>query len=351
MAVKPVDTLSTSYSGFDDLVENGSPDLEADEEVEAQESSEESEPVPQDEEENESEESVDSDDEDSEESEIWEIAANGKTHKIDPRNVDEVKRLLSFGLGARTAFSNLAKTREELKRLSGEVKQTSTFKEKAELFDKLEAVKDDENELFRLITGGKSLDDVVEAKLKKQKEWESLDPVERVQRERDEREAQLIARIERMEATARNEREQAQKASAEAEDKKTYSTVYPEYQKVFKQLDIKDPVEAQETAADLWALGWDRIGRMVADAEKRKEEIDLTPEFVQRQFAAVAKRWGYSVKETTKKEVVKILDKKSKDATKRAGVASSRNYSKSSKKSELDGLSPTKRFDKLFGNR
>ncbi len=347
MAVKPVDTLSTSYSGFDDLVENGSADLEADAEVEVPESTEESaddEPVPP------TEESDESQDSDDEESEIWEIAANGKTHKVDPKNVDEVKRLLSFGLGARTAFSNLAKARQELKRISGEVKQSSSFKEKAELFDKLESVKDDENELFRLITGGKSLDDVVEAKLKKQKEWESLDPVERIQKERDEREAQLIARIERMENKAKMEREQADKANSEAEDKKTYSTVYPEFQKVFKQLDIKDPVESQETAADLWALGWDRISRLAAQAKEANTDIDLTPEFVARQFAAVAKRWGYSVKEASKKEVSKILDKKSKDATKRAGLASTRNYSKSSKKNELDGLSPTKKFDRFFGN-
>lgn len=343
MAVKPTDTLSSDYSGVDSLFDSLESPAEAPAEEEDQSHSD---PDPEQPEED-TEVSEVQEDEDDEESDIWEIAANGQKHKIDPKNVDEVKRLLSFGLGAKQAFSNLAKARQEVKRLTQEMKTASTAKEKAQLFDKLEEVKDDENELFRLITGGKSLDDVVKAKMDKLRELESLDPVERKEYEAQERERALQARIEKMEAAVRKEKEEALRAAADADDKKTYSTVYPEFQKIFKDLNIKDPTEAQETAADLWSLGWDRIGRLAKQAEDEGREIELTPDFVRRQFQVIAKRWGYSVKEATKKEVTKVLDKKSKDATKRAGLAATRNVSKPS--SKLDGLSPTKKFERLFG--
>jgi len=352
MAVKPVDTLSKPYD-LDALLESGPAAPDADIEVEATEQSDDAEvddsEVEADDDAEDETTDVDSDDDDADTVDSWEIKANGKTHKIDRKNEAEVKRLLSHGLGARQVFSDVAKLRQENKRLVAEMKDASTTKEKAALFDKLESVKDDENELFRLMTGGKSLDDVVTARMKVQEEWATLDPVERKEREAQAREQALESRIQRMELTAKNEREQAEKLNMEAADKRTYSQVHPEFQKVFKALDIKDPVEAQETAADLWELGWVQVERLSAKhKEETGKELDITPELAAKAFARVAKRWGYSVDKATKKEVAKVLDKKSKAATTRAGVAASRNFTKPTS-NKLDGLSPTKRFAKLFG--
>lgn len=349
MAVKPSDTLSSSFTSVDDLFDKATAgaDLGADEEVTDTESEEtdqspgyeDADASPPDDEVTDGEES----------DQFYEIQANGKTHKIDRTNEEEVKRLLSFGLGARTAFSSAAKLRQENKQLASEMKNATTYKEKAELFDKLESVKDDQNELFRLITGGRSLDEVVAAKIKQKQEWESLDPVERTQMEAKAREEALIARIERMERKAESEREAAEKAKDEADEKQTYAKVYPEFQKVLAGMKITDPVEKQETASDLWSLGWDRIARLAKAAKEQDRPLDLTPEFVARQFAAVAKRWGYAVEAAADKKVAGILDKKSKDATKRAGLAATRNYGKSVDSKSLEGLSPSRAFDKIFG--
>jgi hypothetical protein len=304
--------------------------------------------------EDEGEESSDEDTESEDDDYFIEVPANGKTHRIDLRNRDEVRKHLSAGLGVKQAFSELAKYRQENKRLVQEMKASQTFREKAELMDKLEKIKDDETELYRVITGGKSLDDIVEARVKKKLAWADASPEERERMERDEREAALMARIERMEAMARNEREEAARLSEVAEEKKAYSIAHPEYTAILKELAIKDPTERQETATDLWELGWARIGRLVAQNEKEREldpslpPLELTPHLVRKQFQAVAARWGYTAKAKAKEQVSQIIDKKSKVATKRAGLAATKNYSKSSLASDLQNLSPTKAFEKLF---
>jgi hypothetical protein len=297
------------------------------------------------------EETDDEDTESDEDGDYMEVSADGKSHRIDLKNKDEVKKLLSAGLGVKRAFSDLAKMRQDNKRLTQELKQVSTVREKAALMDKLETLKDDENELYRVITGGKSLDEVIEARLAKKRAWDDATPDERQQMERDERERALMQRIERMEASARVEREQAEKQNEQAEEKRAYSIAYPEFQSVFKALGIKDPIQAQETATDLWELGWARIARIVSQAESRGETVELTPEMVQKQFQSVAARWGYSSKAQAKEEVSKIISKKSKDATKRAGLAATKNYRNSSDLNELSSLSPTKAYEKLFGRR
>jgi len=282
---------------------------------------------------------------------LWDIPAYGQTHKVNMSKKDEVRKLLSAGLGAKQVHSKLATSKQEIKRLTDELKAASTHREKADLFDKLESIKDDESELYRVITGGRSLDEIVNARLEKKLKYMEASPADQARMEAAEREAQLTTRLERMEANIRGEKEQAAKSAEEASDSKTYSVMYPEFQTVFKELGIKDPVQAQETAADLWELGWARIARLAKQADENKQPLDLTPELVRRQFQVVAKRWGHTSKAAAKEEVSKIIDKKSKVAAKQAGLAASKNYSTSASNDELSRLSPTQAFDRLFKNK
>lgn len=289
----------------------------------------------------------DTESDEADDGEVFEVQAYGKTHKVNLSDKEQLKKLLSAGLGVKQVFSKFAQSKQEIKRLSDELKQASSWREKADLFDKLEAIKDDEGELYRVITGGKSLEDIVEARLAKRKAYETAAPADRVRMEAEERERALVSRIERMEKSAQEKEENATRANQEATDKQAYAQTYPEFQRVFKELGIKDQVQAQETAADLWELGWARIGRLAQQAEQEGKDLDLNPEFVRKQFQAVAKRFGYATKTAAKEEVAKLIDKKSKAATKQAGIAATKNYSPRSY-ADLEGLSPTKAFEKLF---
>lgn len=298
----------------------------------------------------------DSDDQDESDDEgnYLDVAADGRTHRVDLRNKEELRKQISAGLGVKRAFSDLAKQKQENKRLVQELKSASSRQEKAELFEKLEQVKDDENELYRIVTGGKSLEDVIKARVERQLKWADADPAERAEIEREEREKTLLSRIERMETSARVEKEQATKERERAEEKAAYSTAYPEYQAILRSLKVTDKAQRKEVATDLWELGWARIARLVAanDAERQADPstpaLALTSELVRTQFQSVAARWGHASKAKSKETVTKIIDKKSKEASKKAGIAATRNYrSSTSEFSDLQDLSPTKIFAKL----
>jgi hypothetical protein len=170
---------------------------------------------------------------------------------------------------------------------------------------------------------------------------------------REEREKALMSRIERMETLAKVEKEQATKERETAEEKAAYSTAYPEYQQVLRALKIADKAQRQEVATDLWELGWARIARLVAANETERqadpsvEPLALTAELVRKQFQSVAARWGHATKAGAREAVTKIIDKKSKEASKKAGAAASRNYRPRVDTRDLQDLSPTKLFDKL----
>jgi hypothetical protein len=279
---------------------------------------------------------------------FWEIPAYGKVHKVAKNDEAKIKKLLSAALGAPQAHTKAAKLAQENKRLTRELKEATTAKEKARLFDKLEEVKDDENELYRIITGGKDLSKLIDEKVQRTLAWQNATPDEREQLERAERDRQLASQVERAKAEVKVERDRNQQLLDRAEEKEGHALTYPEFQTVFRSLEIKDPVQAQEVAADLWELGLARLGKMAREAQANGEELELTPGLIRKTFKSVATRFGATSKAAAKQQVSKIVERKTKEATTKAGIAATKNYqSSSSLAKDLEGLSPTQVFEKL----
>lgn len=276
---------------------------------------------------------------------ILRVKAFGSEHEVDLKDKDKVSKLLSKGLAAPKLFSENAKLKQEVKQLK-ETANPDRLK-KADLFDKLEQTfkLQGEDAVYAMITGGKSVEERINAEVERRLKLMDASPDERIRMEREYEQQRARAERERYENQVKHEREERERLKNEYASDRAYNLAYPEFQRVFSQLDLsdKDPVHAQSVAENIWDQTWSRIER------KYGEGTELSAEQLRKEFTSTAKLYNYTIKQKVKKEVAKAVEKKREVATKQAAAYASRNYSKSDLDSKFQGRSPTEIHKLLFG--
>ena len=277
----------------------GEPDSEIDQEA-SDEETEETEPSEA------TEEPVqdsETDDSKSEVEDIEYIKADGKKVKIDYTDRERIKKVHQMAAGARKWQSErdvAIKERDDLK---------AKYEESKAVLDKCDAVIDDDDALFRLITGGRELNDIVEARIAEQGKVSRMSPEElTAYTSKKEYEERMKAFDKREQGIIKRE-EDAKKdldTSEKLRQQSMLNSVFNEY-RFHGQFGDDKSARDQETKADrmLWneslkvLNGYEEVTQEIIDSVV-KEQAEALRGLINRQADRKAKTTRKQVKTQAK---------------------------------------------------
>lgn len=258
--------------------------------------------------------------------------ANGEEVEI---SVEEAAKRLSLADGARKVFSDNDKLRKTNKQL---VEENKANKEIVDLWNKLEAVKDDERQLYNMITG-RNFDEII----RKEAQW-LLDYRDASPEEQRAMEAERVAEDAKRSLALRDK--DAKKADERREQERyeiQKSRVFGAMEAEFRKHELPegvDPAAGNRLKKMLWRNSIEDI----KDLKRQKQPI--TASAIARVFAenaAALKSFSRTVEtQQVKEEVVK-----EKVATEKAKAASTKNYPKTTVDQDIAKLNPLDMFYKL----
>jgi hypothetical protein len=248
--------------------------------------------------------------------------ANGKDVTLDLKDLAQNKELqsdiakkLALVDGARKAFDEKAKYRREYKKLKQENEEVRKYKDS---WDRLEAIKDDHEQLFEVITG-QSYTDFMQREIERKRLYEDASPSE--QRAMDY-EAKL-AKIERERAREKQEREeQIQRAESleyEAEKKTWHSKMTNELDRY--SFDGVSDGESNKLREMVWV-------NAVADATKYvKMGYPMSDKLIRKAVRDNAKTLASFYKTTTTTAAKADREQRKAEAQVKAEGAATKNFS------------------------
>lgn len=276
------------------------------------------------------------------ESSIRTFKAFGKEYKVDLSDTEKISKLIPKALAAPKVFSENAQLKQKVKQL--ETQADPKRLEKAELFEKLEDTFKFQGEeaVYQAITG-KSLEELVNARVEQRMAMMNASPEERWRLEREQAESQSKEAKRRYEAQLQAEKDRAKEIESKFREDQAYNTAYPEFQRVLSKLDLgDDPVHAQEVAENIWDQTLSRIAR-------KYDEFELSNDKIRQEFQKTARLYNYTVKTQVKKKVAETTQKKKTEAKQQASAFATRNYNTADLQDKMSGLTPTQRHKFLFG--
>ena len=254
---------------------------------------------------------------------IRKIKAAGKVHEVDLSDEKKLDQLLAMGLGGRKAFSEADKLKKEVASMKSQLDELTKYKK---AIDYLEEAKDDDEEAFRRVTGGRSLNEAFKRIREKEEFFATATTDEIEQFELKERLARLEKAKEAEAATAARLKEDLETTSYQSEKKALQTRMAAELNKVsFSEL-VSDTTEAHEWDEAIHAKAgkgikryWEKFGDRHPDGVPDaliKREYDRAAKFFKKQFAA-----------QVDSKVAELDTKRSEEAKTNAQVASTKNYS------------------------
>lgn len=277
---------------------------------------------------------------------IREIKANGKTHTVDMSDQNAVDQLLSLGIAARQVFTDRDKLSKTVKAKDSQISDLQKYKD---LWNKLEARKNDKEGLYEQIFGEKWAD-AVAAAAKQQAAYENASPEERrwmdYQKQLEQQKKMLADQQRDWEA----KQTELQAKQHQAELKELRGQMLPEFSKYEFTSKVKDQNLAEKLNKSLWRL-------TIADLKERFGDSDEIPGHeIRKAFRDTHDMLWASQKTAAKQEVKQVVDKKKAAARQQAQQASTRNYSSS--KGDPNGADlaqlakdPVKLMRRMFGRR
>ncbi len=235
----------------------------------------------------------------------------------------------------RKAFTDRTKLRKENEKLASENKELAEYRE---TWNKLEAVKDDEQKLYEMITG-KSFEDFERNAAERKQLFEEASPEEQRAMRAEDRLRQLENKSVAEQKGRDKERTDADKKLFQAEKVQLQGQLEREYHK-HATFDEKNPQVANRLKKMLWR-------NAVADLKDYHESYGkLTSKMVKKAFsdnsAALAAFRGNAEAAT----VTETATQKKAAAKTKAEEASTRNYS--SPNMDMKGLKPEEYFYKFI---
>lgn len=262
--------------------------------------------------------------------------ANGEEVEI---SVEEAAKKLSMADGARKVFSDNDKLRKTNKQLETENKAN---REVVELWNKLEAAKDDDRTLYKMITG-RDFDSIIQREAQRLLDYRDASPEE--QRAMDaERRAELAEQRSAL-------RDKDAKKATDAHEKERYEIqkgrVFGAMEAEFRKHDLPegvDPAAGNRLKKMLWRNSIEDM------KDLKRSGKPITQSAISKVFsenAAALKAFG----RTTETAQVKEEVAKEKVATEKAKAASTKNYPTSSVDKDMAKKDPLSLFRAMTGRK
>lgn len=233
------------------------------------------------------------------------IQAEGKKIKIDYSDREKTKRAYQMAAGMRKFQAERDTYKKQLD------EQIAKGKDNQDIIDKCDAVIDDDEALFRLITGGRELSEIVEAKMAERDELAAMSPEQldayKKNQDFEKRERELKKREEALKAKA-EEADNALSTSERNRQQTMVNSAFTEHRFAGK---FGDP--SREARADrmLWK-----------DVVERLSEYDsVNQELINQVVAEAAEDMRSLINIQAQKQIKKQVKKQKQVSTKKAQEA------------------------------
>jgi hypothetical protein len=265
--------------------------------------------------------------------------ANGKDVQIDlrdPATLDALKKNLSFIDGARKAFSDKNKLRQEVKQLQAQAQEAQGYKES---WDKLEAIKENPEQLYEVLTGEK-FDDMIQRRVDQRAIYDSASEEERKIMDAESRMAALEKKYERVLQANEQEKQQAQDVRRDAEQRDLKTRMQQEFSKY--EIFGEDP-NSNRARKMLWQSAIYDLQDQFGNAKPTDEAIIAA--FRDNANALQVTRKAGNTKKTEAARKAKAAK------AKKSAAAAAQTPMKGSTPDELVGLDPLSLFNRFRGRK
>jgi hypothetical protein len=257
---------------------------------------------------------------------------------------EAIKSALSKIEGGTQAFSKLAQTNKKLKELESKLPELEKFKS---LFDKLESVKHNEDELLKIISG-KDPETWKADFLRKQRILETVSEAEKAQLEKEERVAQLEKQLE-AQRVRQEELEKSEQDRLYKSEKDSLKTMLEG--EFFKhKFALENEVDSNDVNEMLWQQGQRRMSEYVKKYQDHPKFKELLPKMAQKSFEDVAGKLNRLTTGSVQAKVDEAIKAKKQKAAEKAAVASTRRISEVNP-DDFTGLGVREIADRLIGKK
>lgn len=273
---------------------------------------------------------------------IIEYKVNGKSVKLDLSSDEDRAKLakqLSLVDGARKAFSDKNKLRQQLKQERERAEEMNQYKSN---WDKLESIKDDRAQLFETITG-ESWDAMIQNEVEKRRLYDEADPATQRAMEYEER----LQRAERERDRERKLRDEQFRKAEEMEYNAEKLGTRTKLEQEFRKYEFKQPNEAANNRLRkmLWRSSLGDIQEYVKQGHEISEKV------VRKAFRDNAKALQSFYKTSVSRESKKQIQQQKQDTKQKAEEAATKNFSNNEDLSSLVGKDPMSIFQSFRRGR
>ena len=265
---------------------------------------------------------------------VREVKANGKTHQVDLKDTAKLDRLLSLGLSAPKAYSELATARKEIATHKARGDEGEKYKK---LWSNLEAAKSDPEALYEKIFNKpfkQAVDEAIAYRNASEEERALIDKQKHAER--------LEQRLADAERTAAEREKAAEEKSNQAEIREYKSRLTTSFRKYEFSSKVDDEVKAERLNKMLWR-------NVVADLKADYgDKDDIPQEVIERAFKEASELIGSTIEAQAKHRVKTITEEKKKTSKTQAQAAASRNYSNQDVSKLAKETDPVKLFNRMF---
>lgn len=255
--------------------------------------------------------------------EIISYKANGKEVKLnlnDPNDREKLTKDLALVDGARKAFSDKNQLRQRLKKIEESQNELVKYKES---WDKLEAIKEDPAELYRVLTG-EDFNTMIEREAEKRSIYSNASEEDRKIMDYEDRIRRMELAQEREAAKRAKELEQIESRKYEAEKSELHNQMQQEFFKYEFPEDLS-PVAANRLRKMLWR-------NSVADVQEYiKQGYKFSDRMVAKAFKDNASAVQAFYKNVTTKETKAGTEARKSEASEKAAAAATKNYKQNPK--------------------
>ena len=244
--------------------------------------------------------------------------ANGKEVKLNLNNPSDVEKLtkdLALVDGARKAFSDKNKLRQKLKQMEADSGDLGKYKES---WDKLESIKDDPAELYRVLTG-EDFNEMITREAEKRSIYANASEEDRKIMDYEERIRRMEMAQERDARRREQDLEKAEQTKYEAE-KTTFDN---QLQKEFFKYEFDEqvsPAAANKLKKMLWRNSVADIQDYIKDGYKFSDR--MVSKAFKDNASALQAFYKTSVKQTAKAETAEAKS----SASQKAAATATKNY-------------------------
>lgn len=246
-----------------------------------------------------------------------EVSLNISDLQNDPAAREALAKQLALVDGARKAFSDKNKLRQQMKKQAADTAQLREYKES---WDKLETLKDDPDQLYRVLTG-RSLDDMINHEIERRIAYQNASDEDRKIMEYEERFRKMEERSRREEMIRQQQIEEAKAEKYEAQKRATQNDLEREFFKY--EFNEEDPVTANRLKKMLWRSALGDI------QDYRKQGYKMSQKMVAKAFRDNAKALQSFYSKSVDEGVKSVVSSKKAGAQEKAEKAATKNYSSS----------------------